>query len=212
LIDTGLLLSYLIDSSVRDNRGNLKFIPSDSLRDFHVNGPTQPMLKGLKQGKGRELIRQLKWLTEASILQQSITYGDYTAEIAEKVLYDRQTRSLQVHEGSREEEVQKAAITAMQANPLLARNVVMLAMRHTIADALEGNNAEAILFRQTFYQLALKDFVGESACKADPMATQRLSELFPNWKFEYRVTLPDKNNDKGLEKCPEEMKHNTGVY
>jgi hypothetical protein len=91
----------------------------------------------------------------------------------------------------------------MRANPLLARNVVMLAMRHAIADSLGGTDkAEDILYRQTYYHLALTDFTGAQACDGSTLARGKLAELFPNWRFEYWVTDEQKEKEPSLKNCP----------
>jgi hypothetical protein len=93
----------------------------------------------------------------------------------------------------------------MKLNPVLARNVVMLAMRHAIEDLMGGGlPAESGLHRQTYYHLALTDFRGPQACTDPLFAGAKLGELFPSWPFEYRVTGIQKENDAKLKDCPEE--------
>jgi hypothetical protein len=135
--------------------------------------------------------------------QQSITYGDYTAQLIERALYDPATKSLnddpKVITGSLKQE----ALAAMRANPVLARNVVMLAMRHAIADSLGGpDKADSLLYRQTQYSLARAGFVGKQAC-GDPTPERRdIEEFLPNWRFQYFVTSEEKQKDSTLNGCP----------
>jgi hypothetical protein len=94
---------------------------------------------------------------------------------------------------------------ALRTNPHLARNVVMLAMRHALVDALGGSAAaETELYEQTYYHLGLSDFHA-AACDGSPLPLSKLNELFPNWKFEHRVT-PEEKADPVFKDCPDETR------
>lgn len=95
-----------------------------------------------------------------ALLQQAVAYGDFTAQLIEAELYDPKIRALtndpaEIAKAPRKQ----AALAALKSNPVLARNVVLLALRHSIEDSLGGiAKAEAVSYRQTYYQLAVADF------------------------------------------------------
>ena len=150
------------------------------------------------------MLEKLRWLAEASVLQQSITYGDYTAQLIESTLYDPNTKSLNVDPNT-SDALKQRALSAMKWNPILARNVVLLAMRHAIADYHNGAPAaNAVQYSQTYYAFGLKDFATPEGCAGSADAIHDLTMLFPNWKFGYWVTAKQKQDDKSLEKCPVE--------
>lgn len=205
LIDTGITLATVSDFARRTGAETFVFVKPETLANFSENGPTPDLTDALRERKGVELLAKLQWLAEAMVLQQSITYGDYTAELAETALYDPNTRSLRTDPQNLTPS-QRLALEAMRSNPILARNVVMLAMRHAIRDATGGEAAaEAVRYRQTFYHLALRDFTGPQACNGNTLARAKLDELFPNWHFEYRVTDAQKS-DSALKDCPAEIR------
>jgi hypothetical protein len=203
LIDTGITLATIADLGRRTNDGSFVLVTPETLANFAQNGPTTDLMDGLRQHKGMQLLTKLRWLADATVLQQSITYGDYTAALAEQALYDPATHALRTTVETMTPQ-QRLAIIAMRANPILARNVVLLALRHAIADSL-GNpaKADAVRYRQTYYQLALKDFKGPDACNASSLAREKLANLFPKWNFEYRVTADQKQTDSPLRTCPD---------
>jgi hypothetical protein len=208
LMDMGLVLSTLSDFAVRSEDGSFRFVSARDVTTFSTEGPSQAITASIRQHKGRELLSRLRWLAEVLVLQQALIYGDLTANLAERTLYDAGTRSLNVDTskcGTGVDCQQKQfAILAMKANPTLARNVVMLALRHAIEDALGGvDKAEALQYRQTYYRLALADFAGPQACDKDPIARKKLNDLFPNWQFEYRATSAQRQNGYGA--CPAEV-------
>jgi hypothetical protein len=189
LVDTGLTLATIVDFADRtDARGAFIFVDRSAIEKLPENGVTARLSRALGQRKGQLLLEKLRWLTEASVLQQSIAYGDYTAELIEKTLYDPSTRSFNIAPGQMTP-VKRSALAAMRMNPVLARNTVLLGMRHAIADALGGpQNADAVLYQRTYYSLALEDFAGIQGCSSDALPRQKLVELLPNWQFQYRTT------------------------
>lgn len=157
------------------------------------------------QKKGADMISKLRWLTEAMVLQQSVAYGDFSAELVEKVLYDNTSRSLKT-DPKNLDPLRAAALRAMRSNPVLARNVVLLAMRHAIADKLGGpERAEAYLYRQSYYSVALLNFSSSQSCLGNPNALIALSDLFPNWQFQYRVESNNKKSNDQFKGCPADL-------
>lgn len=200
LIDTGMVLATISDFAVRKNSGVFEFVDRTVIERFAENGPTSELRSGLAQRKGEELLQKLRWLTEASVLQQSVTYGDYTATLVEASLYDPATRTLNLAPEVMTP-LKQSAVSAMRANPILARNVVTLAMRHARADAEGGRaQAERVSYNRGYYGMALAHFRGPQACTGSVEPRRMLSELFPKWQFDLRVTSAEKQ-DAALSAC-----------
>jgi prefoldin subunit 5 len=200
LVDIGITLARISDFSRRSGN-DFVFVNADAIERFSQNGPTSEMLQGLREQKGMQLLARLRWLTDIVVLQQSIAYGEATAMLAERVLYDPATKALRTEAKTEQEQL---ALAAMRANPLLARNVVLLALRHATVDSLGGAaEAEKVRYRQTYYQLALEDFRGTQACNGSALSRAKLAELFPKWEFEYRVSTAQKQGDASLKPCPD---------
>lgn len=207
LIKTGITLSSLVDFATTKDNGSLSFVNTTIIENFAKKGPSAQLRAALREHKGVGLLEKLRWLAEADVLQQSIAYGNYTATLVERVLYDPATKSLNTD--IKNSLLKQKALGAMEANPLLARNVVLLAMRHAIADSLGGpDKADALQYRQTYYGLALRDFTGPQACGTSALAHQKLEELLPKWKFEYRVSSDQKQKDEKLKDCPDQYTPN----
>jgi hypothetical protein len=203
LIDTGITLASIVDFARRDNAGSFIFVGPSIIEQVSKDGPTNELSDAVHQHKGVDLLTKLQWLAEATVIQQSITYGDFTPELVERTLYDTVTRSINTDPAAITPVKQKA-IAAMRANPVLARNVVLLAMRHAINDGL-GGQAEGVPFNQTYYGLALDDFSGPQACEGSSLPHQKLAELFPNWKFGYWASVEQKHDNPAFSKCSVEL-------
>jgi hypothetical protein len=205
LIDTGITLSTVVDFARRDDNGSFVFAKPEAIETISVNGATPELRLALEQHKGIDLLQKLRWLSEANVLQQSISDGDYTAELVEKTLYDPASRSINTDPRVMTP-LKQQALSVMRANPTLARNVVVLAMRHAIID-LEGgtNRAETVKYDRLYYGLALQDFTGPQACDNSPFAREKLGTLFPKWEFAYFITNDQKQKDSTLNKCPAEF-------
>lgn len=185
IIRTGIALSSISDLAKRTADNSFVFPSWSEFAHVTQTGLTTNMRDALSEEKGTGLLKKLMWLAEANVLQQSITYGDFTAELAMKALYDDHTNSLDPNKDGAQ-----LYVAAMRMNPALARNVVLLAMRRSTEAALGGPaKAEAGYYRETWYSLALQDFQLPDACEGK--STEKLSELFPNWSFEYRASEVD---------------------
>jgi hypothetical protein len=205
VIQTGITLSTIADFAQTDAQGSFSFVKPTTLEKFSQDGATTQLRNALQERKGISLLEKLRWLTEADVLQQSIASGDYTSQLVERALYDPTTKSLNTDVKAMTP-LKSQALSAMRYNPVLARNVVLLAMRHAITDSLGGpDKAESVLYEQTYYNFALQQFTGPQACNGDPDARKLLGELFPNWQFEYWITADQKQNDKQLANCSSEF-------
>ena len=209
LIDTGIAVASLVSFAQRTDSGTFDFEQAQVIADFWKNGPTPKLRTALAQQSGLRLLYRLRWLTEAAVLQESVSYGDYTAELIEKTLYDPASHSLRTDtKGLTPQQQQLVSLSAqaLQWNPILARNVVVLAMRHAMADALGGyDKAAAVRYHANYYGLALQDFSGPQACGNSTLAHEKLTELLPNWNFQYVVTSDQKKGDPALASCPSEF-------
>lgn len=208
LIDTGLVLATVSDFARRSGAASFAFEPAATIRAFSTKGPTQSLRAALKERKGIALLRKLQWLADSYLLQQSVTYGDYTAKLVERQLYDPKSRSITLDLKNMSAET-LAAYQAIRSNPKLAQNVVLLAMRHAIEDALGGTErASAVDYHQTFYHLAIGQVLGGGAdvCKSASMAWQKMRDLLPNWRLEYRATSTEKRTSSSrFSACNDEV-------
>lgn len=206
LMDMGISLSTIIDFASRSDDGSFRFVSADHVGKFVTKGPTSDMMTALREGKGSELLQKLRWLSDVTVLQQSLIYGDYLAGLIEQVLYDPEKRTLTVDSTDLEtRELKHLGLMAMKANPVLARNVLIKALRHAIEDGSGGaNKAAALSYRQTYFALGLSDYTGSNPCTGPAFAKAKLANLFPNFTFEYRVTKEEKDTADKRE-CPLEI-------
>ncbi|MCB1527793.1 MAG: hypothetical protein KDJ45_08840 [Hyphomicrobiaceae bacterium] len=209
IMDLGQVMSTIVDFGVRDNSGNFSFATPEELSRFASVGQSALLRKAVEKGKGIDLLRRLQLLSEAVLLQDALSFGDLTAELVMAALYDPATKALVTDPKALASDIKRQlAVDAMKMNPLLAHNVVMLAMRRSIEQALGGREkANEVLHRRTAYQLALNSYDKRGACSGSSAALQGLKNLFPNWQFEYRVTATDRA-DAALKSCPEEVVDN----
>ena len=197
LLDTGMTLAMLSDLALRAENASFEFIAPGTIASYVRVGPSDLMVKALAQKKGNALLSKLQWLSEAYIFQLGVASGDYTSQLIEMALYDTATRSLSSQKRGR---VEMLAINAMRQNSLLARNVVLLAMRHAIQDALGGiDPASKARYRQADYHLALAEH-SDLGCQNIDRAQARLRALLPNWQLEYRRKRSD--TDSKYQNCP----------
>jgi hypothetical protein len=212
IIDTGDTLSSLVDLGNRQAGGTFQFVKAEDIKDFANSGMSDALRLALNQRKGQALLTKLQWLSEIMVLQQGVAFGEFTALLIERALYDPKTRTLRTKAGDGPDgRLVALALAALRANPILARNVVTLAMRHAIADSVGSvETAKAIRFNETYYKFARSDFRGEAACQRNRDAMRRLRELLPNWTFELRVTAEEKKQ-KELALCEVEVVSNLNV-
>jgi hypothetical protein len=200
MIDDGLQVALLSDFFIRPASVHRDvFVHSDDVEAAKTKGMSKDMQEALNEGKGLSLLRRLQWIGDALVLQESMLSGSYTSDLLEAELYDRTTHALKSDVAI---EQQRAALDSMRANPILARNTVMLAMRHAIRDSL-GNEAEATKYgylRGT-YHMAIADFGSGDGCSGIESDRAGLRALFPGWSFEYRVTKEDTDEDSTLNTC-----------
>jgi hypothetical protein len=193
LMDIGLVVATLSDFGQKiDNQATFKFADSAEHLKIPVEGLSGTLRKALEQRKGRDLLLKLQWLAEVQLLQQAVAYGDFTAIQAERALYDPKHHALFVSKKELEKnQTRQAAMWALQTNPVLARNVVMLALRHAFKDSLgSGKETEKAGYLETYYQLALDNFRSDP-CSDSWEPKVKLRTLLPNWDIEYRATTTE---------------------
>lgn len=211
VIETGIVVASISGLAVMSPVDkSLNFVAPNIINSISTNTGNERLRKAIAEGNGKYILKRLMLLADTAVLQQSITYGDYAAKLVEHVLYDPQTKSLNADlsalSDQKTKELKFKAIHAMRVNPVLARNVVMLAARHAISDSLGGTkNAQASNYKQTYYQLALFDFIGPQACGRSTLAREKLTELFPKWNFQYVASMAQKQKDPSLNACPDQV-------
>ncbi|MCK1738987.1 hypothetical protein IVA79_34720 [Bradyrhizobium sp. 138] len=206
LLDMGVSLSTVVEFANRSNDGTFRFVDPERLTTFVSTGPSPEMKTALGQGKGVELLGKLRWLSDAALLQQSLIYGDYLALLIEQCLYDPEKKALVTDPQDPERKtLVQLGLAAMKANPVLARNVLMLAMRHAVEDQQGGAaKAQAVSYQQTFFGLGLSDYISADTCGGLPFTKQKLTDMFPNFVFEYRATTDDHKSGRKKD-CPLEV-------
>jgi hypothetical protein len=202
MIDDGLQIALLSDFFIRPAGVHRDvFVHGDDVKAAHTDGMSKDMQEALNEGKGLSLLRRLQWIADALVLQESMLSGSYMSENLEAELYDSTAHAL-TGDTAQMTERQKAALGVMRVNPILARNTVMLAMRHAIRDSL-GTEAEATKYgylRGT-YHMAVADFGTGDGCSGLEFDRAGLRALFPQWSFNYRVTKEDTDGDSTLKSC-----------
>lgn len=189
IIDIGLVLATV--SSFADS--SFKFVSSGAVKDYENLGPTRQLKNAFSQNRAGKLVEYLGFLATAKVLQQSMTYGSYTAELVVDTLYDENSRILRTQNLDR---VQMLAYQAMSLNPVLARNVVMLSLRRALQDSVGGREAaDDKLYMKTRYHLGLLELADPGTCRKDPKNKERLGQLFPGWNFQYVVTESQARDD-----------------
>lgn len=199
LIDMGLPLGSLTNFHYHDPAlARVEAVPFADIRSSIIavdQGPTIPMSKAIQQRRGDAVLLRLRWLTDIWVLQQSTAYGDYPASLIVDVLFDEATNTLRaspIKEPGKESTgaLQEMALEAIAANPVLARNVVLMAMLRS-----GGGNSE------TLYSLGVSFYAGAAACADDTNAKLYLSKAFPKWPFAYRASEVERKEKKELETC-----------
>lgn len=203
ILSLGIIMSQVVDFSTRDsaNPDRLVMLSSKELDVTGKDWPSQNVRKALSEHKGTDLLGQLAWLAEAAVLQQSMVSGDYMAQLLEATLYDPVSRALKLDPAAGDQVV-PAAVRLMKWSPVLARNVVLLAMRHAIRDSLGGEQqAAAVGYMPTYYALGLGDLRTTGGCNRDPNALDKLIKLLPHWDFRYYISSA-KQAQVGWQACP----------
>lgn len=210
LIDLGIALSTLIDLAVTTQNDTKWDFASPQEIELASAGPSQKMIDAIEQRKGIRLLRELSTLADAYSLQQSLLNGDYLAEFLLEALYNPKDRTLVTKlDPKNPDKRRSAALAVLKANPMMARNVVMLAMRRVLAE----NGYRLPDEGETYYTLALNDYKGAPACLKEAYATAKLSRLFPKWEFTYIAPADDRGTpDKPgpLIKCTEQVDSEQG--
>ncbi len=212
IINTGIVIAGISDFGLKkDSDNQFTFVKPEFIKYFSLYGPDDFdfFKETVAQGKGKYLLRRLMLLADAAVLQQGITYGDYTAQLIEETLYDKNTKALNTDLSQVQDklvrEKKSNAIEAMRLNPILARNVVIIALRHAIADTLGSEaRAEAVNYRQIKYQRAFSNFSSPKACDESSIEREDMSQLFENWNIQYVVSKDQKQKDKAYASCPEQ--------
>lgn len=207
LTDLGIALSVLADfATTSNNDSTWDFVPATDIETASA-GPSAALLKAVQARKGFNFLQELSTLAGAYALQQSMLYGDYTAELIVNVLYEDSQNTLTT-KADPTKPLQNAALAALKANPTLARNVLMLAMRRSLL--AKGYNLPD---GETTFALALADYTGPAACKNGQYATAKLTQLFPGWSFTFVASPDDYGNDRNhgpLYECKVRMDERQG--
>jgi hypothetical protein len=215
LLQTGIPLAEVVDFARTSDSGTFRFVKPEAISNFSSHGLTRDLALALREQKGLALLKRLEWLAEANVLQQSVAYGSVTAVLIEHTLYDSSLHALNTTPAALNTPLKQKAVRAMRVNSLLARNVLLLASRHSLVDRL---GSEGPADHRTLYMLALNNLATPGGCAdvnpgvgADVvLAHEKLTELFPNWSFTYRVSVAQKQKDPSLASCKDELIQSDG--
>ncbi|OWK23995.1 hypothetical protein AJ87_26895 [Rhizobium yanglingense] len=120
LVNTGVLLATFADLSYYTPDRQMHLIRPSDLQALASNRVTKNLEAARRKPNRTRLLESVRRLSEMYVLQQSLTYGDYTARVAEQVLYDPATRTLNLTPiDPSKAALAAAAVDAMRANPVL---------------------------------------------------------------------------------------------
>lgn len=197
LVNTGVLLATFADLSYYTPDRQMRLIRPSDLQALASNRVTKNLEAARRKPNRTRLLESVRRLSEMYVLQQSLTYGDYTARVAEQVLYDPATRTLNLTPiDPSKAALTAAAVDAMRANPVLARNVILLALRHSIADSLGSmEEAKKYYFLETRYRSSYENFLrGKNRCAPDEVALSEWKKLLPGWEIVYAATEAERRD------------------
>jgi hypothetical protein len=155
------------------------------------------VLATLSQRKGIELLQIIDTFSLQWLIQQSMIFGDHTAHLVLKTIYDEDEGALIVNDpGSTYPDQARrqrilAAHKAMRGNAVLARNVVMLGMRK----ALRQRRGDIPVVA---YRIGWAGLQNPSACMGTGPSANWMNDLFKpikgqapyaNWIFR-RIASP----------------------
>lgn len=184
--DIGMQLSQLAPFIFERTATVLDVVDSTALAKVVTTGVTGDLEKAAQfQGQIR-VLDGLTWMMALNRLQQSVAYGDVTAQVAFEQLYDKSSRMF-VYDQARATALQQAAVEAIRVNDVLARNVVLLGLRDALSSVAPGNSNSAPYLRLTNYALGLEQFRAPAACDTSSDARRHLMDLLQGWSFDLRV-------------------------
>lgn len=196
IVNQGILLAAIADFSKRRS-GSVIMVSSEDITNSKIE-LSEALEGALNEQNGLALLEKLEPLVEMYALQKSITYGDYTAFAAMEALYNKETKTIDAKTSGEEAYL---ALLAMQSNPTLARNVVILGLRRSIEEQLGGREeAEQASYKSIGYRVAIQNFLNGRRCVPDRIAQRNWLELFSNWTIEYRRSTSDQERHQD---CPE---------
>jgi hypothetical protein len=111
VIDTGIVVAKLLNFGELEQGVTYRMVNPKDIERLPQRTMSDDLLADVEERKDIELLNKLTLLAEATVLQQSITYGNYTAELVEHAPYDPKTRAL-ASDGSDLKGEQQLALTA----------------------------------------------------------------------------------------------------
>jgi len=209
-VDSGLLMSELVDLILKRDTGALRFPSVDDIDNLAKGVLSGSGLLRIRQEKGLYLLRTLDIFTLNWLVQQSATFGDYPAQLALEVLYDHQggaliTRVPDADSVDADRRIKIAlALQALKENPILARNVVHMAIRKAL---LRRHNSSGIVQ----YQNGWSSLQNASACHGSGHDAYFMNQWFQPlpggqkdavWMFKHIVTPEEAENGGAYVGCP----------
>lgn len=204
IIDTGIVLSSLVDFLYVDH-GMYRTISDNDLLNIAKQGISFEMSAAREENHGTSVLEKLHWLSTGWVLQQSVLYGDFTASLITDTLYDANKRALLTEPATDSSGgIQRLALLAMKSNPVLARNVVMQAMRRALTVQVTLEDGRNMEIPQTgLYALAVANYSGVDACYENSSAKAYLNRILPGWVLAYRAEKGEIGPGMPLRGCQE---------
>lgn len=141
------------------------------------------------------MLTRLEWLAEGYLLQQSMMYGDFIAQLVVNELYDPKTKALIAPpENTALDDPKRLAYQAMMDNETLARNAVVIALRRALT-------TEQGVVQTTAYGMGIAPLKGAAGCDGTTTGSKYLKMLLPGWTFTRAETQSAKDADPSLNAC-----------
>ena len=175
------------------NSKTVLYVPVSDIENLPAAGLTNRLKLAKAVNRRGEMLARLEWLAEGYLLQQSLLYGDFIAQLVVDELYDPKTKAL-AKPADNAPLSSKLAYQAMVENETLARNVVVIALRRALS-------TDDGVIQTTAYAMGMAKFQGAAGCNGTSTGGQYLRLLLPGWTFTRAETEAAKSADPGLSAC-----------
>ncbi|RZL03834.1 MAG: hypothetical protein EOP36_03055 [Rubrivivax sp.] len=201
----GITIAPLTALTYSDARGNDAVISEAELRALVSKGIVSPGVKAAhRERRQQQLLSDISLLAHANAIQQSLLYGDFVVQSATDVLYDNAARALK-SDPTKMSPLERAAFDALAKNEVLARNVVMAAIRRALetkanTDPNDPDSSTAII-SSIYYAYGVDQFKVKGSCSNPEAYSGFLRAALPSWTFVLRATPSEAAKGGPLEGC-----------
>jgi predicted nucleic acid-binding Zn-ribbon protein len=183
----------------------LTVVPVGDFIDLGKHGKITESLKraASSQHQGKTLAR-MDLLVQSYLIQQSVLYGDYTVTAVLDTLYDTKNNRLKSDTTELASDLERAAYEVFLKNDVVARNVVIGALRRaltTAASTVPGTPADTEVLRAHALAGALAQFATRKSCSEPAVFSAELKRLLPSWPLDIRGSAQQVAVGGELEGC-----------